>query len=108
MKEPQEYLLQKALAFKHTGDIGHFLDNLSEEELAKLPVKNVCAKLSISLVNNLESACAVLSISKQKFIENAIVSYLMDFNEITDKYDIFRYDEEPTKNPRLKEGDEIE
>jgi len=100
MKHTREILVMKALNFKHSSGLSELLDNLSPEQLSNLPVKNVCAKLAIPLVDNLESACAVLSISKTRFIENAILSYLTEFDEISEEFDIFG-EVDPEHSPRF-------
>lgn len=96
MKQQREFMLMKALTYKYAGhnssaDIADYMDRTGQgEELEKqFPTKNVCAKLQVSLVENMESVCSVLGISKRAFIENAIIAAIGEFNEIAQDHEIF-------------------
>jgi hypothetical protein len=96
MKNQQfnEVLLAKALTFKHgNSDIpDQFLDHQDAQ------VKQVCAKLSISLSDSIDSVCGVLDMSKRAFIELALINAVAEFESIASEYDIF--------GPHTKEGDQ--
>lgn len=87
MKNQQfnEVLLAKALTFKHgNSDIpDQFLDH------EDAPVKQVCAKLSISLSDSVDNVCGVLNMSKRSFIELALINAVAEFESIASEYDIF-------------------
>ena len=87
MNEHKEYLLMKVLGVKYTDN--DIMDGLSEDQMEKLKVRNVCARLPEWLVNDLNSACEVMNISKTKFIHNALCSYLSDFDELIEAYQVF-------------------
>lgn len=80
-----EVMLSKALAFKHgSSDIpDQFLDHKDA------PVKQVCAKLSIELSDNIDNVCAILGMSKRSFIELALINAISEYESIASEYDIF-------------------
>lgn len=93
MSRLDEILIYKALAFKHGPNnsslLDHFLDQESQpEELAKV-TKNVCAHLSLPLVERMEKVLGVLDMSKREFIESAIIEALDRYDSISDQYNIF-------------------
>jgi hypothetical protein len=61
-------------------------------------MKNVCAKLTVGLSDDVDEICSLLEIPKRKFIELAIVNAIGKFEEIAKEYDIYeRYDEMDAK-----------
>jgi hypothetical protein len=72
-KQFEEYIIYRTLTHKYD-DSGHLMDRLLErEELNGVEVKNVCAKITIPLVNRLENVVDFLGVSKREFIEFAIL-----------------------------------
>ena len=91
-KDFDEFIQYRALAFKFgntdfEGSLDMVLDDGNEAE--KLKIKNVCAKISIQLADELEETCAVLRISKRKFIELAIIEALVRCDSIVKEFDIY-------------------
>jgi hypothetical protein len=83
-----EVLLARALAFKHAPVNDSIIDIAIEQ--SQLPqMKQVCAKLSEGLSDEIDSVCGVLDISKRKFIEMALMNAISEFNQVADEYDIF-------------------
>lgn len=90
-----EFMLMKALNFKYIGtnDTGKLLEyaiengDLDNSETA--PIKNVCAKLAVPLVDKLEDVCETLGMSKRAFIEIALTNLIAEFEAIADEYDIY-------------------
>jgi hypothetical protein len=93
MDNQKEFLLMKALNFKYMGggNLDAVLEGglLDEEQAEKLPIKNVCAKLAIPLVDELEEVCGILDITKRAFIESALISAIAQFRDIAEEHDIF-------------------
>ena len=87
MKNQQfnEVLLAKALTFKHDTSC----QNIPEAVLDQMPLKQVCAKLSHELSDNIDNVCGVLNISKRSFIELALINAVAEFEAIASEYDIF-------------------
>jgi hypothetical protein len=89
MNRLDEILTYRALAFKHV----HLATNSSMIDAAtsegSTQTKNVCAHLSLPLVDRLESALGFLDMSKRAFIESAIIDALDRFDVIADQHRIF-------------------
>jgi hypothetical protein len=84
-----EFLTHSLLNFKHSGGLP---DDMIEELVNNdvTPVyKNICAKLSISLADNLENACSILHCSKRVFVESAVIEALRQFDELSEEYDVY-------------------
>lgn len=90
MTESEEILLSRVLAFKHQSHkLQPLLESALESPEAEPLVKNVCAKLSVGLVDHIDMACGILDISKRRFIELAITELLDKYESLTAEYDIF-------------------
>lgn len=87
----EEIMTYKCLAFKHrtSAQLGQLIDSVADDESSKLQVKNVCAKLSIELVERLDNTCRLIDMSKREFIEIAIVEALDTFDKLAGDFDIF-------------------
>ena len=59
------------------------------DDIKTMPIKNVCAKLAVTLVDQIDEACNVLSMSKREFIEIAITNLIAEVDEIAEKHDIY-------------------
>jgi len=109
MNRLDEILTYKALAFKHGADQSPLLDMVvaqnPDNPALQNVTKNVCAHLSIQLVDRLESALGVLDMSKRQFIETAIIDALDRFDAIAHDYDIFeRYEVEAAQDRAAEQG----
>lgn len=89
MNRLEEILTYKALAFKHGPSQSPLVDLVVAQNPESNVTKNVCAHLSIHLVDRLESALGVLDMSKRQFIETAIIDALDRFDVIADQHRIF-------------------
>lgn len=70
---------------KQMDENGWLLDSLLENDpdfASKNPLKNVCAKVSPQLADELDTVCNFLGISKRSFIEAAFVEALSQAREI--------------------------
>ena len=86
MKHLTELLTYRALHFKlHTasGDPA-LLDIVAEDEdyASKLQLKNVCAKLTPELSDEIDEIVGLLSISKRRFLEAAFVDAVQQAHQI--------------------------
>lgn len=90
MDDLTEVLTYKVLHFKQTAHNGHLLEMCLDdpEEAQRLPVRNVCAKLSTALADRLDQTCDLLSISKRAFIEAAVIHALNRADEIMEEWNI--------------------
>lgn len=73
----EEFVLFRALSHKYD-DSGHITDKLLEEGVASgdLTIRNVCAKVSSTLVDRLDEVCGFLHVSKREFVERALIDAL--------------------------------
>jgi hypothetical protein len=89
MNRLDEILTYRALAFKH----GHSVTTNSGIDAVigegSTQTKNVCAHLSLPLVDRLENALGILDMSKRAFIESAIIDALDRYDSIASEHDIF-------------------
>lgn len=120
----KQYIQYKALDFKFGtagnsidqlerlvagGAVGHAVDGQfvpaqSLEEVCPIPLRNVCAKLSVELVDRLDNALGVLSMSKRQFIEMAIIEALDEVDKVLQDVDAFEY----LDAKAIQEGRDIE
>ena len=64
-----------------TGSGGRILDQLLEETESP-QVRQMCAKVSTALYDDLESVCNLLDMSKREFIESAVSDALRRAHEV--------------------------
>lgn len=97
-----ELILKNVLNFKHGDDTYILLEAMSEEELEKsgFEIKNVCAKMHVSLADRLDEVCGVLDMTRRQFIEAAIIDGIAKFDEISNEYDMFAQYEKTGRKPR--------
>src|SRR5664280_2600827 len=89
----EEMILGKALAFKAGSNNSDLLDLIANDQIQHtVELKNVCAKVSPQLADKLEEVCGLLSISKRRFIEAALIEALNQAEEIMhNDVDIFEH-----------------
>lgn len=89
MNRLDEILTYRALAFKHGHSVT--LDSGIDAAISQgsTQTKNVCAHLSLPLVDRLENALGILDMSKRAFIESAIIDALDRYDSISSEHDIF-------------------
>lgn len=73
MSDFQQFLQYKALAFKFSLENSELTDAVIESGNMPLPLRNVCAKLTVELAERLDQTCSNLDISKRQFIERALI-----------------------------------
>ena len=76
---------------------GVFVPAKGIEEISPIPLRNVCAKLSVQLVERLDNALGILDISKRQFIELALVEALDKVDKVLEDVDAFEYLQQPEK-----------
>lgn len=89
MNRLDEILTYRALAFKHGHSVSGIIDAAISDGQAPSATKNVCAHLSLPLVDRLENALGILDMSKRAFIESAIIDALDRYDSIATEHDIF-------------------
>ena len=76
MSDFNEFIQYRALAFKFERQnidlTEHFTEN-APEGVGPIPLRNVCAKLTVQLSDRIDATVAVLGISKRLFIERALI-----------------------------------
>lgn len=72
-RTPLDMLITHA-ALGHMVAQGDFIQFFSDEDLTSSnEIKNVCAKVSVQLSDEIDSICGFLDISKRKFLEAAFI-----------------------------------
>lgn len=105
MKYFDQVMQYRALAFKFSfsGGSGNALDDMLENAVTSgvveqaIPMQNVCAKLSVDLVQQMEEKINILDISKRRFIELAVIQALHRIDEIFSELDVFENLREESK-----------
>lgn len=115
MRTPLNALVtEKALHFVSVRRNSDLLDMVAadpdHEDQFRNVLKNVCAKVSVDLSNDIDEICNLLSISKRAFLEAAMIEAVSKARMIMDKegfWDAFR--EECTNydlsNASISDGD---
>lgn len=75
-------------------DDGETVRRTTLEEICPIPLRNVCAKLSVELVDRLDNALGILGISKRQFIEAALIEALNKVDQVLEEVDAFEYHRE--------------
>jgi hypothetical protein len=104
-----ELLHYKALHTKyvhHNENLSDLIDSgaLKLEQDPHNPIfRNICANISVQLFDEVEKYCALLDLSKRKFVELALVDLLEKARKIVAEVDPF---EEGGQLVETQEGDE--
>lgn len=84
MRTPFDALVtEKALHFISTRRNADVLDLIAEDRIeANFPLKNVCAKVTPQLADEIDEVVGLLGISKRRFLEAAFVEAVQRAHEI--------------------------
>lgn len=77
-----EKLVYHALKQKH-GTSDYLIDDLVEST-ESFKIKNVCAKLSVSLSDRIDNTVGLLDMSKRQFIEAALITACDEAKKVID------------------------
>lgn len=102
MRTPLDMLVTHAsLSHMVQKDVFH----LFEDELeASGQCKNVCAKVSVQLSDEIDNICGLLNISKRKFIEAAFIEAITKAKAIIDAEGVYEYLEDCQKERQEREA----
>jgi hypothetical protein len=75
-------ITEKSLALVNGSGSEFLLEIMTEQGTVDLPIKNVCAKVSIELSDDIDSIVNLLGISKRKFLEAAFIDAVARAKEI--------------------------
>lgn len=92
--DDMERMIESGALLKSDDD-GKTVRPTSLEEISPIPLRNVCAKLSVQLVERLDNALGILDISKRQFIELALIEALDKVDQVLEDVDAFEYCEKP-------------
>ena len=87
-------------ALLHSDDDGKTVRPTTFEEACPIPLRNVCAKLSVQLVERLDNTLGIIDISKRQFIELALIEALDKVDKVLEDIDAFEYCEKPEQEPQ--------
>ncbi len=65
---------------------GRVMDQLIEQSEGKVEFRNMCAKVSPQLYENLEQVCNLLDMTKRQFIEAAVVEAVSKAEELIERH----------------------
>lgn len=86
----ESLVTEKALSLVNGSDNSWLIDKLSEDNPDQdFPIKNVCAKVSVQLSNEIDSIVGLLGISKRIFLEAAFIDAVSKANEIIQEEGVF-------------------
>jgi hypothetical protein len=84
---------------------GGFLDLIADDQLVhNVPLKNVCAKVTPALADEIDRMAVLLGISKRRFLEAAFIEALRQAEEIMEREGWEDYLEERAKGSPASEG----
>lgn len=76
MSDFNQFIQYRALAFKFERQnidlTEHFTEN-APDGVEPIPLRNVCAKLTVQLAERIDNTAAVLGVTKRLFIEKALI-----------------------------------
>ena len=109
MRTPINALItEKSLSLVAERTMEAFLEPAIETETVGGPafpcIKNVCAKVSSLISDEIDEICGVLSISKREFLEAAMVQAIQQANGIMDREGVWEYLERRTELCGKKEA----
>ena len=92
MRSPIDALVtDKSLALISTSGNRDFLDLVLDGTIdANLPLKNVCAKVSSELSDEIDKVCDLLNISKRRFLEAAFIEAVQKAHAIMESEGVFQ------------------
>lgn len=97
MSKFKEFLQYRALDFKYSQqniDLSEQLIARAGEGVEAPVLRNVCAKLSVELAENIDQVCSTLGISKRLFIEHALVEACAEARQALQDVNAFEWIEE--------------
>jgi len=73
MSDFNDFIQYRALALKFERENQEFTDAVISSGYEPIPLRNVCAKLTVELSDRIDATVALLGISKRVFIERALI-----------------------------------
>ena len=91
MRSPLEALVtEKALHFLSVRRGDYLVDQvLSTPDIGPVPTKNVCAKVTVQLSDQIDEVCGLLDISKRRFLEAAFIQAVNMSRAIIEREGVF-------------------
>ena len=93
MSNFKEFLQYRALDFKYSQQnielTEHLLNRAEGADL--IPLRNVCAKLSVELAEDIDGVCSTLGISKRLFIQNALIEACAQAKQALEDVNAFEF-----------------
>lgn len=82
----EETIQLQVLKLKAQSSIrGQLLDHVLESDNPPIQVRQMCAKVSTQLYDELESVCGLLDMSKREFIEGAVADAISRAKDVIDR-----------------------
>lgn len=82
------------------------LDLIDDLQSRDIPIlKNVCAKVSVSLSDSIDGICGLLNISKRRFLEVAFIDAVQRAHEIMEREGVWEALQEHTQKSQQEQSD---
>lgn len=107
MRTPLDALLtERSLHFLHVHRNQPILDSLSDEflEAGNVPLKNVCAKVSQQLSDDIDEIVGLLNVSKRRFLEAAFIEAVQRAHTVMESEGVWDALERPEEPPPGSSG----
>ena len=89
MNKFDEIMLMRLLKLKYANmDLVDMVLHDEDTQPEQFEIKNVCARMPKPLVDQIESVCAVVSISKTRLINDAVAAYVDRFWDIENEHQV--------------------
>lgn len=85
---------EKSLSVVNGSDSARILDMISDDPDYGGQIKNVCAKVSVQLSNEVDQICDLLDISKRRFMEAALLAAVAEAKEIMESEGVYDHFEQ--------------
>jgi hypothetical protein len=85
MSDFKEFIKYRALAFKYDRQNTDLTEAVLASDQGAIPLRNVCAKLTVELAERVDNAASVMGITKRLFIERALLEAIDLVNATLDE-----------------------
>lgn len=89
MNNFQRFLQYRALALKFSLENSELTDAVIESGAEPIPMRNVCAKLTIELAERIDRTADTLGVTKRQFIERALIAAMDQADEMIREMGVF-------------------
>lgn len=89
MSDFKEFIKYRALAFKYERENTDMTEAVLASGHEPIPLRNVCAKLTVELAERVDNAANLMGISKRLFIERALLEAIDQVHAAMDEVNAY-------------------